>query len=145
MLADEWELVGPFRVFARDTPPKKSSLGAGSSGPTTQPASAPSTAPVLPELPRWDHFDDSFDLDRIPPGLFAGTPHEEEIRNAKRPGEAAMLGRDRNKPLRADWEEVKDDVMREALMAKFTRHADLRENLLWTGSAERKKSPSWRR
>lgn len=66
---------------------------------------------------------------------FAGTEHEEAIRLAKTPRIAADMGRDRKKPLRRDWEAVKDDVMREAVRAKFTQHADLREMLLATGTA----------
>ncbi len=61
-LADEWELVGPFKKlspeYRKRARPEKV---------TTQPA--------RPELPPdgqiLDHFDDSFDLSRIPPGLFA--------------------------------------------------------------------------
>ena len=67
---------------------------------------------------------------------FAGTHHEEEVRRAKTPKDAAKIGRDRGRPLRVDWEEVKDDVMREALYAKYTQNPDLRENLVSTGTAE---------
>ncbi len=67
---------------------------------------------------------------------FAGTPHEEEIRLAKGPMEAAALGRDRRWPLRADWEWVKDDVMRRAVRRKFETHADIRAVLLATGDEE---------
>jgi N-glycosidase YbiA len=63
---------------------------------------------------------------------FPGTEHEEEIRLAKSPMIAARMGRARSKPLRSDWEEVKEDVMREALHAKFTQHAELRALLLGT-------------
>ena len=66
---------------------------------------------------------------------FAGTEHEEAIRSAKSPMIAARMGRDRSKPIRADWEQVKDDLMREAVRAKFSQHADLREILLATGDA----------
>ena len=66
---------------------------------------------------------------------YAGTPREEEIRQAKTPSEAARLGRDRQVRLRRDWESVKDAVMREAVLAKFTQHEDLRELLLSTGDA----------
>lgn len=66
---------------------------------------------------------------------YAGTPREEEIRQAKTPREAARLGRDRKVRLRRDWESVKDAVMREAVLAKFTQHDDLRELLLSTGDA----------
>jgi ribA/ribD-fused uncharacterized protein len=38
--------------------------------------------------------------------------------------------------LRADWEAVKDDVMRRALRAKFEQHSKLKSLLLSTGDAE---------
>jgi N-glycosidase YbiA len=66
---------------------------------------------------------------------FDGTEHEEAIRLEKSPMIAARMGRDRNKPIRPDWESVKDDVMREAVRAKFTQHPELRETLLATGDA----------
>ena len=66
---------------------------------------------------------------------FAGTHHEESIRLASSPMIAARMGRDRAKPLRSDWESVKEEIMREALRAKFTQHEDLRELLLETGEA----------
>ena len=64
---------------------------------------------------------------------FAGTEHEEQIRLAKSPMVAARMGRSRQRPLRADWETVKDDIMREALDAKFNQHPELRAQLLATG------------
>lgn len=66
---------------------------------------------------------------------FEGTDHEEQVRLAKRPMEAAGMGRDRKRPLRRDWEAVKDGVMLEAVRAKFTQHDDLWELLLGTGDA----------
>jgi len=67
---------------------------------------------------------------------FAGTEFEEKVRLAATPKEAADLGRNRKFPLRKDWEEVKDDVMREALRAKFTQNKELKQILLETGDAE---------
>ena len=66
---------------------------------------------------------------------FAGTAHEEEVLQAKTPKEAAERGRQRQRPLRPDWESVKEDVMRRALKAKFTTHAELKALLLETGEA----------
>lgn len=66
---------------------------------------------------------------------FAGTPHEEEIGQIVSPMIAARMGRDRRRPLRRDWERVKEDVMRDALRAKFTQHDALRTLLLSTGDA----------
>ena len=63
---------------------------------------------------------------------FEGTEHAVAVRQAKTPGEAAKIGRDRGRPLRDDWEEVKDDVMRRAVYAKFSSHAEIREILVGT-------------
>ena len=67
---------------------------------------------------------------------FAGTDHEEELRMAKTPKDVANMGRERKRPLREDWEEVKDDVMRKAVLRKFETHKDIREILLSTGDEE---------
>ena len=67
---------------------------------------------------------------------FAGTDYEEQVRLAKTPKQAAEMGRDRSRPLRTDWEQVKDDVMRRAVLRKFETHADIRETLLATGNEE---------
>jgi ribA/ribD-fused uncharacterized protein len=66
---------------------------------------------------------------------FAGTEHEEELRLIDSPMVAARMGRSRQRPLRKDWEAVKDQIMREALRAKFTQHKDLKRILLETGDA----------
>lgn len=66
---------------------------------------------------------------------FAGTEHEESVRQAKSPMIAARMGRSRQRPLRADWETVNEGVMREALYAEFTQHPGLRSLLLATGDA----------
>ncbi len=60
---------------------------------------------------------------------------QEQIRQTASPTIAARLGRDRSKPLRRDWEAVKDGVMRRAVRAKFTQHDSLRRKLLATGDA----------
>jgi N-glycosidase YbiA len=66
---------------------------------------------------------------------FAGTPDEEDLRQAKSPMVVARMGRSRQRPLREDWETVKDSIMHEAVLTKFTQHAELRETLLATGNA----------
>jgi ribA/ribD-fused uncharacterized protein len=67
---------------------------------------------------------------------FAGTYAEERVRRAKTPKEAKRLGRSRQLPLRENWEEVKEEVMRRAVQRKFETHDDLREWLLLTGDEE---------
>jgi len=66
---------------------------------------------------------------------FVGTPMEEEIRNAKSPAKAKALGQTRRVKLREDWEQVKDDVMRDVVRAKFTQHTHILSILLGTGDA----------
>ena len=63
---------------------------------------------------------------------FLNTPHEEAIRHLKKPMDARIHGQDRNKPLREDWEKVKNDVMEKAVFAKFSQHEALKKILLST-------------
>ena len=83
----------------------------------------------------------------------------EAILKAPKPMEAAALGRDRSYPIRADWDSpvsnwgglegssvddgrgpakaivlVKDLVMFEVVLAKFTQHSDIKSILLGTGT-----------
>jgi ribA/ribD-fused uncharacterized protein len=67
---------------------------------------------------------------------FAGTEHVEAIRKTRSPMIAARMGRDRKKPLRRDWESVKDNIMRDAVRAKFMQHPELLSLLLATGDAK---------
>ncbi|WP_246320268.1 NADAR family protein [Paenibacillus qinlingensis] len=65
---------------------------------------------------------------------FEETEHEEQIRLAPTPMAAARMGRERSRPLRSDWEEVKLDIMYEAVLAKIQQHETVRDILLSTGS-----------
>ena len=49
--------------------------------------------------------------------------------------EAALEGRNRQNPLRPDWEEVKDEVMLQALRMKFSQNPDIAKELMATGDA----------
>src|SRR5206468_9233936 len=64
---------------------------------------------------------------------FAGSEHAEAIRQARSPMQAARMGRSHQRPLRSDWEAVKDDIMRAAVRQKFTTHAAIRAVLLGSG------------
>ncbi|MDJ1471979.1 NADAR family protein [Xanthocytophaga flava] len=64
---------------------------------------------------------------------FVDTPYEETIRKAISPMKAAELGRTRKVKFRRDWDSVKDNIMYEAIKAKFTQHTELAELLLKTG------------
>ena len=48
--------------------------------------------------------------------------------------QAAALGRDRTRQVRPDWEQVKTQVMREAVLKKFVTHTDIQAILISTGN-----------
>jgi len=56
---------------------------------------------------------------------------QERVRKAFTPGKAKQLGR--KIKTRQDWEDIKVDVMKRAVRAKFTQHKDLRDLLFSTG------------
>lgn len=57
------------------------------------------------------------------------------VQAAPTPMEAALRGRDKNIPKRADWEQRKDEFMEKAVWDKFLRYPELQELLLSTGEA----------
>ena len=67
---------------------------------------------------------------------FEGTPYFEEVRCCDTPGESAKMGRRRDLPLRPDWEVIKNSVMFDVCLAKFTQHPQLTKVLLSTGDAK---------
>ena len=87
--------------------------------------------PITLKRRRWPTSEHYFQSQK-----FLDLGHQEEIRRAKTPMIAARLGRERSRPLRRDWEAVKDTVMRDAVEAKFRQHTELRALLLATGTAE---------
>lgn len=56
----------------------------------------------------------------------------EKIRKLSSPMDAAILGRGRANTLRDDWESVKDNIMRLAVMEKFKQNDEARDILLAT-------------
>lgn len=50
--------------------------------------------------------------------------------------EAAIIGRDKIKPIRTNWEKVKDDIIRKAVLKKFQTHKEIRNILISTGDEE---------
>jgi ribA/ribD-fused uncharacterized protein len=86
--------------------------------------------PIFLKGKRWRTTEHYFQAQK-----FAGTDYETDIRNAPTARQAASLGRSRKVPIRRDWEHVKDQVMLDALRAKFSQHPYLHEILLGTGDA----------
>ena len=67
---------------------------------------------------------------------FAETENEEKVRLTPGPRAAVAMGRDRNIPLRTDWEQVKESVMKDALLAKISQYPQIKELLLSTDDNE---------
>ncbi len=57
---------------------------------------------------------------------------QEKIRQIASPMDAALEGRNRQNPLRSDWEEIKDGVMLQALRMKFSQNPEIAKELLAT-------------
>ena len=87
--------------------------------------------PIKLQDKRWPTSEHYFQAQK-----FKDAGHREQIRKAKTPMIAARLGRDRKKKLRRDWESVKDNIMRDAVLAKFSQHEELRDVLLATDEAK---------
>ncbi|PQO45469.1 NADAR family protein [Blastopirellula marina] len=87
--------------------------------------------PIQLDKKRWPTSEHYFQAQK-----FKDAPYREEIRKAKSPMEAARKGRSRKVPLRKDWESAKCNVMRKAVLAKFTQHEELTELLLGTAHAK---------
>jgi ribA/ribD-fused uncharacterized protein len=77
----------------------------------------------------WPTVEHYFQAQKFP----AQPAYQEQIRRARSPKDAKALGRSRKVLLRPDWEEVKDEIMRRALRAKFLAKPELAALLLETG------------
>jgi ribA/ribD-fused uncharacterized protein len=64
-----------------------------------------------------------------------------DVLSQSTPGLAKRAGRRIN--LRHDWEDVKDDVMRQGLWLKFSQHPDLAKKLLDTGDQVLQEGNAW--
>lgn len=66
---------------------------------------------------------------------FVDKEYREKIRMTACVREAIKLGRSREVRMRSDWKELKLDIMKKAIHAKYTQHQNLKELLLSTGEA----------
>ncbi len=80
----------------------------------------------------WPTVEHYFQAQKFP----SDPAYQEKIRQTRTPKEAKSLGRSRKVPLRPDWEQVKEEVMRKGLRAKFTTHPELTALLLGTGTRQ---------
>jgi N-glycosidase YbiA len=87
--------------------------------------------PVKIDRRMWPSAEDYFQAQK-----FEDKVYREKIRKADSVMIAARLHQDREQKVRPDWESVKVEVMRAAVLAKFTQYEELRELLLSTDDAE---------
>jgi ribA/ribD-fused uncharacterized protein len=90
-----------------------------------------------------DPFDDASALNynvlrlgEVQAQKYFGTQAADRIRTAGTPAKARQAGQDRSLTPRADWEEVKVEVMRRAVRAKFEQNRRLLDQLRATGTEE---------
>jgi len=97
------------------------------------------TSPFTLKDKQWQTVEHYFQAQKFP-----GDPVlQETIRLALTPASAKKMGRTRSLHFRADWETVKESVMREALEAKFTQNPSLATLLKSTGTAPLKEKAFW--
>ncbi len=58
-----------------------------------------------------------------------------KIRKVQTPKEAGNLGKSRNIKIKENWDEIKYDIMFEAVLKKFQTHSKLKDLLINTGDA----------
>ena len=66
---------------------------------------------------------------------FEDKTYKEKIRKVSSPMKSAELGRSRKVKIKKNWNKIRDNVMYDAVFAKFTQHEELKELLLKTESA----------
>jgi ribA/ribD-fused uncharacterized protein len=67
---------------------------------------------------------------------FEKQEYKDKIRNAESPMKAAELGRSRKERILKNWDNIKQNIMYEAVKAKFTQHSELMQLLLDTQNAK---------
>lgn len=66
---------------------------------------------------------------------FEDKTYREKIRKVSYPMKSAELGRSRKVKIKKNWDKIRDNVMYDAVLAKFTQHNELKELLLKTADA----------
>ena len=90
-----------------------------------------SAYPILMHGMLWPTVEHYFQANK-----FEDPVHIEKIRSTISPMEAAKIGRIRHDSFKQNWDSIKDNVMCEALYAKFTQHDSLKQLLLNTQGKE---------
>jgi hypothetical protein len=96
-------------------------------------------SPIVMGVVTWPTVEHYFQAQKFPGDYDLQTA----ILSAQTPAAAKKLGRTRSLHFRADWEEVKEMVMLEALQAKFDQNPDLATILKGTGTVLLKEKAAW--
>ena len=67
---------------------------------------------------------------------FLDAEYRQKIARAPTPKAAKTLGWNRLLPIRADWDDKRDNLLRRGVQLKFETHAEIRNILLSTGTEE---------
>jgi ribA/ribD-fused uncharacterized protein len=96
-------------------------------------------SPIVMGVVTWPTVEHYFQAQKFP----GDSDLQSAILSAQTPAAAKKLGRTRSSHFRADWEEVKEMVMLEALQAKFEQNQNLGALLKSTGTAPLKEKAAW--
>jgi len=66
---------------------------------------------------------------------FENNSYKDKIRKSLSPMKAAELGRSRKVKIKKNWDRVKDNIMYDAVFAKFTQYSELTDLLIQTNDA----------
>ncbi len=103
----------PFRISGEQIPaPDGTQYAAFGIGADGQPN---------PSLQTWPSVEHYYQAMKFPQDL----GWQEDIRMAPTPARAKKMGTDRSRPIRGDWDNVKEKVMKGALLAKFQQNPGL--------------------
>jgi ribA/ribD-fused uncharacterized protein len=97
------------------------------------------SAPIQMHDETWPTVEHYFQAQKFP----TDTALQSVIRTAKSPAVARRLGKTKTPSFRADWNEIREEVMVCALRAKFSQHPVLRDLLVNTGSKELRELAVW--
>ncbi|WP_299437509.1 NADAR family protein [uncultured Aquimarina sp.] len=67
---------------------------------------------------------------------FENNSYKDKIRKSRSPMKAAELGRSRKMKIKKNWDRIKDNIMYDAVFAKFTQYSELTDLLIKTNHAK---------
>lgn len=111
-----------------DTPPNNVPIEFSSNTSTYREFSNFYGAPITLDGKIWPSVEHYFQAMKFP----SDPAYQEQIRVAKNSNAAKTLGVSKEKPIRQDWDTIREDVMKKAIAAKFEQNPALKKMLLDT-------------